>query len=442
MADFLEGSSCSTPAEQKFRGSIAYPAVPLAEEEGEEMGTGAAVAKPQEVVLDGSSSSKKESAPAWPAKKFVPKPRWLIAQNPNLTDEGANNYKRLQKDVKSLNLATVCQEARCPNIGECWAGGTATIMLMGDTCTRGCRFCNVKTSKAPPPLDPNEPDHVSEAVAKWGLNYVVVTTVDRDDLPDQGAFHIAKAISLLKEKSAAANGGPEKAIMVETLLGDFRGNKEYIRMVAQAGMDVFAHNIETVERLTPTVRDRRAKYRQTLDVLETARNALEDVGGLTIGGAPLVTKSSIMLGLGETEEEIEQTLRDLRLAGVEIVTLGQYLQPSKRHMKVARYVEPAEFDRWKQVAEDIGFAYCASGPLVRSSYRAGEFFTEALLKKRREEHRGVAASSGSNSEPSKWSLRMERVAASKAMETKAPRGTEWLPASSSSFMPEKIKMTI
>mmetsp|Transcript_37424 Transcript_37424/g.81784 ORF Transcript_37424/g.81784 Transcript_37424/m.81784 type:complete len:354 (-) Transcript_37424:476-1537(-) len=297
--------------------------------------------------------------------KRSPKPAWLTKANPGLTADGTRTYERLKKTVKSLKLATVCQEAKCPNMGECWAGGTATIMVMGDTCTRACRFCSVKTSKAPPPLDPGEPEHVAKAVAEWGLNYVVLTTVDRDDLPDQGAEHLAKTVSFLREK--------QPKLLVETLLGDFQGNHDLVAHVVQSGMDVYAHNIETVERTTPQVRDRRAAYRQSLGVLEAAKAARDGV----------VTKSSIMVGCGESNDEVKQTLRDLRAAGVDIVTLGQYLQPTKGHMKVGRYVDPLEFEEYREYADSLGFAYCASGPLVRSSYRAGEFFVESMLRKRR-----------------------------------------------------------
>jgi len=299
-------------------------------------------------------------------QRGVRKPSWLKMQNPNLTDEGAANFKRLKSSMKG-KLATVCEEAKCPNIGECWAGGTATVMLMGDTCTRACRFCSVKTSRRPPALDENEPDHFAQTVAEWKLNYIVVTTVDRDDLEDQGASHISKAIRALKER--------DSRILIETLMGDFQGNKEFISLVANSGMDVYAHNVETVRRLTPHVRDRRAGYDQSLDVLSIAKEAQPK----------LVTKSSIMLGLGEEMEEVEQCMIDLRERGVEILTLGQYLQPTKYHMKVREFVPQAQFDFWKKRGEELGFAYVASGPMVRSSYRAGEFFTESLIRKRRKE---------------------------------------------------------
>ncbi|KZT51721.1 mitochondrial Lipoyl synthase [Calocera cornea HHB12733] len=287
-----------------------------------------------------------------------------------------SNYTRIKRDLRGLGLNTVCEEARCPNIGTCWGGGaaadgedagkrtaTATIMLMGSTCTRACRFCSVSTSRAPPPLDPDEPAHTAEAIARWGLGYIVLTSVDRDDLADSGAAHFAQTIASIKRTSPA--------ILVEALTGDFNGVTAHIDRVARAGLDVYAHNLETVERLTPTVRDRRAKYRQSLAVLERAREA---------GAA--VTKTSLMLGVGEEEKEVIQTMRDALSAGISILTLGQYMQPTKRHMKVTRYVAPAEFDHYKREADAMGFLYVASGPLVRSSYRAGEMFVENVLRRR------------------------------------------------------------
>lgn len=287
----------------------------------------------------------------------VRKPPWLKMYNPNLTPEGAAKYKEVRSTIKETGLATVCQEARCPNAGECWSSGTATVMIMGDTCTRGCRFCSVATSRNPPPPEPDEPQKLAHAVGKWGLDYIVLTMVDRDDLADQGAAHICATVRELKSKN----------LMVETLVGDFQGKLDLVEQVVHSGMDVFAHNIETVERLQRTVRDRRAGYQQTLDVLRHAQKVRPDV----------VTKSSIMLGLGETAEEIHQTMVDLRDAGVAIVTLGQYLQPTKRHMKVDRYVDPKEFDEWKAAGEKLGL-HVASGPLVRSSYKAKELYNARL----------------------------------------------------------------
>ncbi|KAG1826073.1 mitochondrial Lipoyl synthase [Suillus subaureus] len=269
------------------------------------------------------------------------------------------SFNKIKKDLRGLGLHTVCEEARCPNIGDCWGGkegataeegkraATATIMLMGDTCTRGCRFCS--------------PENTAEAISRWGLGYIVLTSVDRDDLVDGGAHHFAETIMKIKQKA------PQ--ILVEALTGDFAGNLENVSLVAKSGLDVYAHNIETVEELTPFVRDRRATFRQSLKVLEYAKKE-----GVRI------TKTSIMLGVGETEEQVMDALRELRKINVDVVTFGQYMRPTKRHMKVDRYVEPSEFDRWKQIADDMGFAYVASGPLVRSSYKAGEYFIENMLK--------------------------------------------------------------
>jgi len=284
----------------------------------------------------------------------------------------------------------VCEEARCPNLGECWGGGhpqedgtaapaTATIMLLGDTCTRACRFCSVKTSRAPPPPDPSEPAKVARAVAEWGIDYVVFTTVDRDDLPDQGAAHIARTVKELKRivsaSAAHANaedGGKEdgkgkaagRTIRVEALVGDFNGDLASASLVASSGLDVFAHNVETVERLQGAVRDRRASWAQSLAVL---RHAKESAG--------VITKTSLMLGLGESPAEVVAAMAALRECGVDVVTLGQYMRPTKKHMPVAEYVTPEAFDAYKKVAmEEMGFLYVAAGPLVRSSYRAGEYF--------------------------------------------------------------------
>ncbi|KAJ7602888.1 mitochondrial Lipoyl synthase [Roridomyces roridus] len=283
------------------------------------------------------------------------------------------SFSKIKKDLRAFGLHTVCEEARCPNIGDCWGGNpgateaegrsaaTATIMLMGDTCTRGCRFCAVKTSRAPPPLDPHEPENTAEAISRWGLGYIVLTNVDRDDLADGGSQHFAETIGKIKQRA------PQ--ILVEALTGDFAASMEDVAIVARSGLDVYAHNIETSEELTPYVRDRRSSFRTSLQVLERAKK--EGVR---------VTKTSIMLGLGETEDQILRALRELRQSEVDVVTFGQYMRPTKRHMKVDRYVEPAEFDNWKKVADDLGFLYVASGPLVRSSYRAGEYFIENVLR--------------------------------------------------------------
>jgi lipoic acid synthetase len=291
---------------------------------------------------------------------ILPKPSWLKVRAPT-----GENYSRIKDMLGELKLATVCQSARCPNIGECWAGGTATFMIMGDVCTRGCRFCNVKTGNPKGVLDQFEPEKIAYSISQMNLEYVVITTVDRDDLPDQGAEHFSRTIKTIKKLAPK--------LIVEILAGDFRGDRELIRQLADAKPDVYAHNIETVERLTPKVRDRRAAYRQTLKVLELVKEH----------DPHRYTKSSLMLGLSETEEEVYQTLQDLRSVGCDVVTFGQYLQPTKRHLKVEEYITPEKFIEWQKIAEGMGFLYVASGPLVRSSYRAGEFFMKGIIEKQR-----------------------------------------------------------
>mmetsp|Transcript_56391 Transcript_56391/g.168768 ORF Transcript_56391/g.168768 Transcript_56391/m.168768 type:complete len:379 (-) Transcript_56391:101-1237(-) len=306
--------------------------------------------------------------------RILPKPSWLKAQPAT-----SENYKALRSTVRDLGLATVCEEAKCPNIGECWGGGadstaTATIMIMGDTCTRGCSFCAVKTSRNPPALDPEEPEKVATAIANWGLDYVVLTSVDRDDLDDQGAGHFKQVVQKLKEK--------DSDILVEALTPDFRGDLNLVTEVATSGLDVYAHNVETVERLQRRVRDRRAGYEQSLSVLRHVKK----VNGIAL------TKTSLMLGLGETGDDIRATMDDLRENDVDVLTFGQYLQPSRRHLPVKEYVTPEKFEEWRVEAEKLGFKYVASGPMVRSSYKAGEFFLKNLIKERDSE--AMKAASG------------------------------------------------
>lgn len=304
------------------------------------------------------------AGPAGRKKEITRLPSWLKTPIPD-----SKNYQRLKKDLRGLNLHTVCEEARCPNISDCWGGSdksaaTATIMLMGDTCTRGCRFCSVKTSRKPPALDPHEPENTAEAISRWGLGYIVLTSVDRDDLADGGARHFAETVIKIKQKAPS--------ILVECLTGDYAGDSEMASLVARSGLDVYAHNVETVEALTPFVRDRRATFQQSLGVLKAAKAAKPD----------LITKTSLMLGLGETDEQLWDALRQLRSVNVDVVTFGQYMRPTKRHMAVHEYVTPDKFELWRQRALDMGFLYCASGPLVRSSYKAGEAFIENVLRKR------------------------------------------------------------
>jgi lipoic acid synthetase len=300
-----------------------------------------------------------EAAPKVPRKR-LPKPSWIKMRAP-----AGERYLEIKDLMKELNLATVCQEAACPNIGECWGGGTATIMLMGEVCTRGCRFCNVKTGNPKGALDLEEPRKVAYAISKMGLDYVVLTSVDRDDLPDEGSTHFAKTVRMMKELS------PE--LIVEVLTPDFKGNEQFIGYIVDAEPDVFAHNVETVERLQKRVRDPRAGYKQSLRVLEFVKER-DDTR---------YTKTSLMLGLGETDDEVKQTLRDLRSVGCDVVTFGQYLQPQKRHLPVEEFVTPDKFNWWQAEAEAMGFLYVASGPLVRSSYRAGEFFMKGVIEKRK-----------------------------------------------------------
>jgi lipoyl synthase len=311
--------------------------------------------------LKGGEDTYSVAAPSWKEQKR--KPDWM--KRPNIP--AGEKYTQIKQKLRTLKLATVCEEARCPNIGECWGGGdghtaTATIMLMGDTCTRGCRFCAVKTSRAPPPLDTNEPQNVADAVAEWGLDYVVLTSVDRDDLPDGGAAHIAATIKALKEKT-------DGQLLVEALVPDFQGSVDCVQTVARSGLDVYAHNVETVPALQAVVRDRRANWSQSIATLKAAK-----------GAGMRVTKTSLMLGCGETREEVVEALELLREAGVDVVTLGQYMRPTKRHMPVAEYVTPDAFQAYQRAAEEMGFLYVAAGPLVRSSYRAGEYYLKNVLQ--------------------------------------------------------------
>ena len=285
------------------------------------------------------------------------KPKWLKVPLP-----GKGRYARVKQTLRNLNLHTVCEEATCPNIGECWGGGTLTVMVLGDTCTRGCRFCDVQTAARPAPPDPHEPDHVARAVRELDLDYLVLTMVDRDDLADGGAAHVARVIEAVKQA--------DEGILVEALGGDFDGNMEDVATVLSASPDVFAHNVEVVERLQRSVRDARCGWDKSLDVLRGAKQ-------LAPSG---FTKSSIMLGVGERPEEVREAMEALRDADVDILTLGQYLRPSQKHLPVARWVHPDEFEQWRVEGEEMGFAFVASGPLVRSSYRAGELFVRNVLK--------------------------------------------------------------
>ena len=284
------------------------------------------------------------------------KPPWL-----RVRIGGGARFQAVQQTVREHALATVCEESHCPNIGECWSHGTATIMLMGAVCTRACRFCAVDTGNPKGWLDPQEPANAARSVALMNLGYVVLTSVDRDDLPDGGAAHYAACIQAIK----AAN--PDTRI--EALTPDFSGSQAAVRTVVTAGLDVFAQNIETVERLTHTVRDIRAGYQQTLDVLAMAKQIAPQV----------LTKSSLMVGVGESDEEIRQTMADLRAHGVDLLTLGQYLRPTKNHLPLDRWVTPEQFGAYREWGLQLGFMEVASGPLVRSSYRADRVFEQNNL---------------------------------------------------------------
>ena len=290
-------------------------------------------------------------------KLLVRKPEWLKVKAP-----GGENYTFIKQKLREKKLHTVCEEASCPNIGECWGGGTATFMLMGDTCTRGCRFCHVTAGK-PKALDPHEPKKVAEVVASLNLTYIVLTSVDRDDLADGGASHFAQTVGEIKRLNSS--------IIVESLIPDFQENDQAIRIMAECGGEVVDHNVETIERLTPMVRDPRCSYKQSLNVLKKLKSF----------NPRLYTKSSIMVGVGEKEEEVFTTMDDLRSVGVDILTVGQYLRPSHKNLAVSEYVSPGEFKRYQEVGENKGFLYVASGPLVRSSYKAGEFFLESIIHK-------------------------------------------------------------
>lgn len=276
-----------------------------------------------------------------------PKPAWLRVRVPT-----GSGYVKMRQNVEAHRLATVCQESFCPNIAECWESGTATIMLMGNVCTRACRFCAVDTGNPAGWLDSDEPENAAESVRLMDLRYIVLTSVDRDDLVDGGAGHYAACIRRIKEVN------PHTA--VEALTPDFQGNLAAVRKVVEAPLDVYAQNLETVARLTRRVRDPRAGYRQTLEILEQAKIHRPDI----------LTKSSLMLGLGETEQELVTAMDDLRNSGVDLLTLGQYLRPTVNHLPVDRFVHPDEFSRYRELGLERGFTEVVAGPLVRSSYRA------------------------------------------------------------------------
>ncbi len=276
------------------------------------------------------------------------RPSWLKMKIPS-----GENYLKVRKTIQKYNLHTVCEEASCPNVSECWGVGTATIMIMGDVCTRGCKFCNVDTGK-PYELDSEEPQHVAEAIKDWNLRYVVITSVCRDDLPDEGSEHFARTIQCIKSNCPNT--------IVESLIPDFSGNKKFIETIVRAKPSVIGHNVETVERLSTYVRDLRANYNQSLKVLKYVKEL----------DSSIFTKSSLMLGLGESEEEILQTAQDLRDSNVDMITLGQYLQPSTSHLPVKEFVTPEKFYQLKLDLRKLEFLHVKSGPFVRSSFRASD----------------------------------------------------------------------
>lgn len=284
------------------------------------------------------------------------KPPWLRARLP-----GGPQHNALKESFRGRKLFTVCEEARCPNIGECWREGTATIMILGDVCTRGCRFCAVTSGNPKGVTDPSEPLHTAQALSEMNLAYVVLTMVDRDDLEDGGADHVAQTVQQIRSHC------PD--LLVETLVGDFAGKRSDVEyVIAHGPPDVFSHNVEVVPALQRKMRDARCSWERSTKVLQWAKEA----------GAN-VTKSSLMVGCGEQEDDVYEAMRGLRDVGVDVVTLGQYLRPTPKHAPVQRYVEPSEFDRYRTAGEELGFKYVASGPLVRSSYRAAEAFMHGLL---------------------------------------------------------------
>ena len=290
-------------------------------------------------------------------------PDWFRTRLPS--GELQQKFKETKDTVTDNMLHTVCQEARCPNIHECWAAKDATFMVAGQECTRGCRFCAVGSIKTPPPLDENEPENLADAIATMGLNHAVITVVNRDDLPDSGAGHYRKCLEAVRKRT------PE--VTLELLCSDLAGDhQDLANLLNGLELEVFAHNVECVPRLDSRVRDHRATFEQSIGILKEAKRLRPDI----------LTKSSIMVGLGETDEEITEALRMLRDAKVDLVTIGQYLAPSPRHLAVDRFPEPSRYDEWSLQIEEMGFLGWACGPLVRSSYRAGELLARASVRLR------------------------------------------------------------
>ena len=293
-------------------------------------------------------------------ENYQRKPEWLKVNLPQGED-----YKEIRDNMRTKGLATVCEEARCPNLSECWSARTATVMILGDTCTRACKFCNVKTGNPKGFINVDEIANTSEMVAMMNLRYIVITSVDRDDLPDHGAGHFASVIKRVHTDHPDTK--------VEVLIPDFAGDEERMRVLADANPYVIAQNVETVRRLTHPVRDPRASYEKTLGCLKFYKENYPHIQ----------TKTSLMVGLGETWAEIQEALEDIRAHNVDIITFGQYLQPSKRHLNVEKFYTPEEFEELKRMSLKLGFKFVASGPLVRSSYKAGDFldYVESLENK-------------------------------------------------------------
>lgn len=303
-----------------------------------------------------------------------PKPPWLKTKL-----AGGAAYFEVKRNLRSRKLVTVCEEAKCPNIGECWSTRTATFMVLGDTCTRACRFCNVKTGNPQGQLPTSEPDDVADSTQAMNLNYVVLTMVDRDDLPDGGAAHVAAVIQRIFAKNPH--------IQVELLAGDFAGELAATTQLSALPLAVYAHNLETVRRLSPRVRDRRASYATSLAILHQAslakRTRQPPAHNSATPAPPLLTKSALMLGLGEREDEVIATMKDLREVDCDMITLGQYMRPSKRHLPIKQWVTPATFARYGQIAQDLGFTGVMSTPLSRSSYMAGTLYATASQRRQR-----------------------------------------------------------
>ena len=309
------------------------------------------------------ATGRRESGNGRPGTDYRPLlPEWLRIKY--VSNSSSSHIGGL---MERYGLHSVCQSAHCPNRSECWAGGTATFMVMGEHCTRGCRFCAVRTSLAPPPLDPDEPRKLAEAVSTLNLKYIVITSVARDDLYDDGAGHFSECVRELKARCPG--------LLIEVLVPDFKAKGFALQKIIDSGPDVVSHNVETVERLTRKIRDIRATYRQSLEVLKMYRE---------MSGGKVITKSGMMVGFGESAEEVRRTMADARDAGVEIFTIGQYLSPGEypRHLPVEEYVHPDTFKKYERMGYELGFKYVASGPMVRSSYKAGEPFIKKMIESR------------------------------------------------------------